>query len=87
MGLWLTLITVFSSLIPVRPLAGKELFNYRKDISLAVLALSGVLLFSYVYGNLTRVMFMPYYVYVAAGAISVFLSVISLNKLKKAHQS
>jgi len=29
-GLWLTLITVFSFLIPVRPLVGKALFDYRK---------------------------------------------------------
>jgi hypothetical protein len=83
--LWLTLITVFSSLIPVRPLPGKELFSFRRDISVAALVFSGFLLFSFIYGNLTEVMFLPYYSYLVAGAISVSLAVIALNQLRKAH--
>jgi hypothetical protein len=84
-GLWLTLITVFSSLIPVRPLPGKELFSFSRDISVAALVFSGFLLFSFIYGNLTEVMFLPYYSYLVAGAISVSLAVIALNQLRKAH--
>jgi hypothetical protein len=84
-GLWLTLVTVFASLIPVRPLAGKELFNYRKGVSLAALVFSGIILFIYVYGNLTRVIFLPYYAYLAVGVVSVFLAVVALFQLRKAH--
>jgi len=84
-GLWLILTTVFSSLIPVRPLVGKALFNYRKEVSLAALALSGILLFSFSYSRLTQVVFLPHLIYLAVGAVSAFLAGITLYQLRKVH--
>ena len=85
LGLWITLTTVFSSLIPLRPLVGKALFDYRKEVSLTALAVSGVLLFSFVYSRLTYVTFLPYVTYLAAGAVSAVLAAITLTQLRKAH--
>jgi parallel beta-helix repeat protein len=84
-GLWLTLMTVFSSLMPVRPLVGKALFDYRKEVSLTALAASGILLFSFIYSRLTHVTFLPHVTYLAVGAVSAVLAAITLNQLRKAH--
>jgi PKD repeat protein len=84
-GLWLTLMTVFSSLVPVRPLVGKALFEYRKEVSLTALAISGILLFSFIYSRLTHVTFLPHVTYLAVGAVSAVLAAITLNQLRKAH--
>ena len=86
-GLWLTLTTVFSSLIPLRPLAGKALFDYRKEVSLTALAVSGILLFSFIYSRLAHVTFLPHVTYLAVGAVSALLAAISLNQLRKAHRT
>jgi parallel beta-helix repeat protein len=82
-GLWYILITVFSSLIPVRPLLGKALFDYRKDVSLAALAFSGLLLFSIVYGQLAEVTILPSVIYFGVGVVSAFLAAITLQQLRK----
>jgi len=84
-GLWLTLTTVFSSLIPVRPLVGKALFNYRKEVSLIALALSGILLFSFICSRLTQVIFLPHLIYLAVGAVSAIMAGITLHQLRKVH--
>jgi len=84
-GLWLTLMTVFSSLMPVKPLVGKALFDYRKEVSLTALAASGILLFSFIYSRLTHVTFLPHVAYLAVGAVSAVLAAITLNQLRKAH--
>jgi len=84
-GLWLTLSTVFFSLIPQRPLVGKALFDYRKEVSLAALALSGILLFSFIYSLQPQAPFLPNVTYLAVGAASTFLGAITLNQLRKAH--
>ena len=82
-GLWYILITVFSSLIPVRPLLGKALFDYRKDVSLAALAFFGLLLFSIVYGQLAEVTILPSIIYFGVGAVSAFIAAITLQQLRK----
>jgi hypothetical protein len=84
-GLWLTLTTVFSSLIPVRPLVGKALFNYRKEVSLAALAVSGILLFSFIYSRLTQTILLPHLIYLAVGSVSALLAAITLYQLRKTH--
>ena len=90
-GLWFTLTTVFSSLIPVRPLVGKALFDYRKDVSLVALAFSGLLFFSIVYSRATEIiflpeiMFLPNLVYFGVGVVSAILAPITLYQLRKAH--
>jgi len=84
-GLWFTLTTVFSSLIPVRPLVGKALFDYRKEVSLAALALSGIFLFSIVYSRVTELTLLPHVVYFGVGAVSALLAAITLYQLRKAH--
>ena len=84
-GLWFTLTTVFSSLIPVRPLVGKALYDYRKDVSLAALAFSGLLFFSVVYSRAVEVVILPPIVYFGVGAVSAFLAAITLQQLRKAY--
>jgi len=84
-GLWLTLITVFYSLIPLRPLVGKALFDYKKEVSLTALAVSGILLFSFIFSRLTNVTFLPHVTYLAVGAVSAFLATITLSQLRKTH--
>jgi len=76
-GLKLTLMTVFFSLLPLRPLAGKAVFDYRKVISLTALLGAGILFFSCT-SNLV-----PDFAYVAAGAVSAFLGGIALYQMKK----
>jgi parallel beta-helix repeat protein len=78
-GIWLTLTTVFCSLIPLRPLVGKAVFDYRKAGSLTALVVAGILLFSFIYSVL------PYVAYLAVGAVSAFLAAITLNQLRKAY--
>jgi PKD repeat protein len=85
-GLWLTLTTVFSSLIPVRPLVGKALFDYRKDVSIAAVAVTGILLFSFTYSRLIQVAFLPYSLFLVVGVVSTFLAGIALYQLRKAQE-
>jgi parallel beta-helix repeat protein len=82
-GLWFTLITVFSSLIPLRPLVGKALFDYRKESSLTALAASGILLFGFTYSLQAHVTFLPHVTYLAIGAVSAVLAAITLNQMRK----
>jgi hypothetical protein len=84
-GLWITLTTVFSSLIPLRPLAGKAVFDYRKEISLTALAVSGILLFSFTYSIQAQVTLLPNVTYLALGAVSALLAAITLYQLRKAN--
>jgi len=86
-GLWLTLTTVFFSLIPQRPLVGKALFDYRKEVSLTALVVSGTLLFSFIYSLQPQVTFLPHVTYLAVGAVSAFLAAITLNQLRKVHRT
>jgi PKD repeat protein len=77
-GLKLTLMITCFSLLPLRPLAGKAIFDYRKAISLTALAAAGTLFYSCA-ANL-----LPPVAYLAAGAVSAFLAVATLIQLRKA---
>jgi hypothetical protein len=78
-GLLLTLMTVCYSLVPLKPLAGKAVFDYRKEVSLTALVSTGILFYSY------TVNLLPHVTYLAVGVVSVFLAAISLSQLRKAH--
>lgn len=79
MGLKLTLMTVFFSLLPLRPLVGKAIFDYRKEISLTALMGAGILFFS------CAINLVPDVTYLAAGVASAFLAGITLYQLRKAN--
>jgi len=78
-GLLLTLMTVCYSLVPLKPLAGKAVFDYRKEVSLIALVSTGILFFSYTFNLL------PHVTYLAVGVVSVFLAAITLIQLREAH--
>ncbi len=76
-GLFMTLMTVFYYFIPMKPIVGKAVFDYRKDISLLALVSTGVLFVSFALNLL------PHMVYLGAGVVAVVLAVISLVLLRK----
>jgi len=78
-GLLLTLITVCYSLVPLKPLAGKAVFDYRKDISLIALVSAATILYS------CTMNLLPHLIYIGVGVVSAFLAAITLNELRKAH--
>ena len=78
-GLLLTLMIVCYSLVPLKPLAGKAVFDYRKEVSLIALVLTAILFYSF------TVNLLPHIIYLAAGIVSVFLAAITLSQLGKAH--
>ena len=77
-GLKLTLMTVCFSLLPLKPLAGKAVFDYRKEISLAAFVGAGILFYGFVVNLLSQV------IYLAVGVASAFLAAITLLQLRKA---
>jgi len=78
-GLSMTLMIVCYSLVPLKPLAGKAVFDYRKEVSLIAFALTAILFYSFSFNLL------PHVTYLAAGVVSVFLATITLSQLRKAH--
>jgi len=78
-GLLLTLMTVCYSLVPLKPLAGKAVFDYRKEVSLIALVSTGILFFSFTFKLL------PHVTYLVVGVVSVFLATITLIQLREAH--
>ncbi len=76
-GLLMTLMTVFYYFIPMKPIVGKAVFDYRKDISLLALVSAGVLFVSFALNLL------PHMIYLGAGIVAVVLAVISLYMLRK----
>jgi len=78
-GLLLTLMTVCYSLVPLKPLAGKAVFDYRKEVSLIALVSAGILFYSCTFNLL------PHVTYLVVGVASVFLAAITLIQLRKAH--
>jgi len=78
-GLLLTLMTVCYSLVPLKPIAGKAVFDYRKEVSLIALVSTAILLYSF------TVNLLPHVTYLAVGVASVFLAAITLSQLRKAH--
>ena len=77
MGLKLTLMTVCFSLVPLRPLVGKAIFDYNKIISITTLSGVGTLFLS-CFSNL-----LPNLAFLISGAVSACLGVIALYQLKK----
>jgi PKD repeat protein len=78
-GLLLTLITVCYSLVPLKPLAGKAVFDYRKEVSLIALVSVGIILYS------CTMNLLPHLIYIGVGVVAAFLAAITLNELRKAH--
>jgi hypothetical protein len=75
----LTLMSAFFSLVPLKLLSGKAVFDYRKDASLIALALVGILFFSCTFNVL------PMLVYLALGVASAVMATITIKKLKHSH--
>jgi len=78
-GLLLTLMTVCYSLVPLKPLAGKAVFDYRKEVSLIALVSVAILFYSW------TVNLLPHVTYLAAGTVSVVLAAIAMSQLRNAH--
>jgi len=78
-GLLLTLITVCYSLVPLKPLAGKAVFDYRKEVSLIALVAVAIILYS------CTMNLLPHFIYIAVGGVAAILAAITLNELRKAH--
>ncbi len=76
-GLLLTLMTVSYSLVPLKPLSGKAVFDYRKEVSLIALISTGILFYS------CTVNLLPHVTYLAVGIVSAFLAAIAINQLRK----
>jgi len=79
-GLMLTSMSAFFSLIPLKFLSGKAVFDYRKDYSLLALASTGILFFSCAFNIL------PLPTYLALGAASAVVAKIALKQLKHSNK-
>lgn len=79
-GLLMILMRVCYSLVPVRPLAGRAVFDYSKQISLLALAATGILFISY------SMYLLPYGVYVALGVVAAYLAFRTFNQLRIAEE-
>jgi hypothetical protein len=76
-GLLLTLMTVFYYFIPLKPIAGKAVFDYQKAVSLLAVVSTGTLFFGF------TLQLLPHITYFIAGTVSVPLAAISLYLLSK----
>jgi len=79
-GLFLTLMTVCFSLVPIKPLVGKAVFDYRKDVSLATLSIAVILFHGCAFHSLPNV------IYLLTGIGSTILAAITLSQLRKTHK-
>jgi hypothetical protein len=75
-GLLLTLMSTCYSLIPLKFLAGRSLFDYRKEISLFMLFLIGFLFYG------CTINLLPQPIYFVAGVVSVIIALITQRKLR-----
>jgi hypothetical protein len=80
-GLMLTLMSAFFSLVPLKFLSGKAVFDYRKNLSLLALVSTGVLFFSYAFNVL------PTPTYLVLGVASAAMATIALKQLKQSHKT
>jgi hypothetical protein len=71
------LMKVCYSLVPLKPLAGRAVFDYKKEVSLLALGAAGILLYSY------SIYLLPYITYLALGVVSGFLAVRIYNRLRR----
>jgi hypothetical protein len=76
-GLLMTLMIVFYYSIPLKPIVGKVVFDYKKWASLLALVSTGALFFSFALNLL------PHIVYLVAGVVSLVLVAFSLYLLSK----
>ncbi len=70
-----------AAFVPLKPMAGKFLFNYKKSLALLALALIMILLYGF-----TLDLFEPF-VYLAVGVISTLITAISFVSLKRSLKS
>jgi len=77
-GLLLVLMISCYSLVPLKPLAGRVLFNYRKDVSLIAFASTAFLFYSY------TVNLLPAAAYLACGVVSVPFLITTLSERLRA---
>jgi hypothetical protein len=78
-GLLITFMSAFYSLIPLKFLSGKAVFDYRKDVSLLALASTGILFYCCTFNVL------PVFTYSALGVASAFMAAIALKQLRRSH--
>jgi hypothetical protein len=76
-GLLMTLMTVFYYCIPLKPIVGKAVFDYKKWLSALALVSTGILFFSFALNLL------PHTVYLVTGAVSLVLVIVTLYLLSK----
>ena len=76
-GLLLTLMSSCYSLVPLRFLSGKVLFDYKKEISLVMLFFVGFLFYGCVINLL------PQEIYLATGLISAVIALRTQQQLKR----
>lgn len=75
-GLLLVLTSICSSLVPLSPLAGKDIYNYKKALSAAILIPLAILIFFY------EVQLLPLWLYAIPGIVAIALAPAALNRLK-----
>ena len=75
-GLLLTLMSTCYSLVPIRFLAGKALFDYKKEVSLIMLLLVGFLFFG------CTISILPQPIYIAVGIASTAIAFLTYRRLK-----
>lgn len=75
-GLLLVLMRTFFSFVPLRPLAGRVVYDYKREVSLIALVSTGILFYSY------SIYLLPYAVYLALGLVAAFLAVMTFNQLR-----
>ena len=75
-GLLLTLMSTCYSLVPLKYLAGKALFDYRKGISLVMLFSVGLLFFG------CTISVLPQLIYLATGIASATIAFLTYRKLR-----
>ena len=75
-GLLLTLMATCYSLVPLKYLAGKALFDYRKEISLIMLFSVGMLFFG------CTISVLPQLIYLVAGIASATIAFLTYRKLR-----
>lgn len=75
-GMLLTLMSACYSLVPLKYLSGKVVFDYNKKISLFSFIITAVLFVSF------TINLLPFIAYLPVGVISGFLAVVTLRQLK-----
>lgn len=77
-GLLLILMIACYSLVPLKPLPGKVVFSYRKDVSLIAFVSTAFLFYSYTINLLANT------TYLVAGVLSAFLLIVTLSERVRA---